>query len=262
MPYIARILIYPIKSLDGVAVNRATVLPGGSLEFDRQFAIFDEKGKFVNGKRNAKVHLLRTSFDLDAQTITLQVQGSEQSEVFNLCEDQIELETWLSHFFDQNVFLRQNKHCGFPDDTDASGPTVISTATLEAVANWFPDISIDSMRSRLRANLEIEDVPAFWEDQLFANPDEVCEFKVGDLRVGGINPCQRCVVPTRDPLTSEAYPQFQKIFMRKRRETLPSWANSSRFNHFFRLSVNTKIPTEEAGKGLEVGDELVMVGNI
>ena len=60
MPYLARILIYPIKSLDGVAVTQATVLKSGALQSDREFAIVDEHGRFVNGKRNAKVHGLRS----------------------------------------------------------------------------------------------------------------------------------------------------------------------------------------------------------
>lgn len=163
MANLARIHIYPIKSLDGIAVNRATVLKSGALQFDRQFAIFDERGKFVNGKRNAKVHLLRTSFDFDAWTVSLRVQGTEQTQVFHLTEERTELEAWLSDYFGQKVSLRQNPLSGFPDDTDACEPTIISTATLEALAARFPGISINQMRSRFRANLEIEDVPAFWE---------------------------------------------------------------------------------------------------
>lgn len=256
MPYLARILIYPIKSLDGVAVTRATVLKSGALECDREFAIFDEHGRFVNGKRNAKVHLLRTSFDLDARTVSLQVQGTEQTQVFHLDQERSELEAWLSNYFGKTVQLRQNLIEGFPDDTNASGPTVISTATIEAIADWFTDISEDEMRQRIRANVEIADVPPFWEDQLFAEADDIVEFQIGSVRFNGVNPCQRCVVLARDALTSVAYPDFQKIFVTKRQETLPSWVPSSRFNHFFRLSVNTRIPESEVGKILQVGDEV------
>jgi uncharacterized protein YcbX len=58
MPYLAGIFIYPIKSLDRIAVTQATILKSGALKHDREFALFDEQGRFVNGKRNAKVHLL------------------------------------------------------------------------------------------------------------------------------------------------------------------------------------------------------------
>jgi hypothetical protein len=261
VPYLSRIILYPIKSLDGVAVTRATVLPSGALEHDREFAILEQQGRFVNGKRNAKAHLVRTQFDFNAATVCLQVQGAEQTRVFHLDEQRAELEAWLSEYFGLQVELRQNSLTGFPDDTDASGPTIISTATLETAASWFPGIGAEEMRRRLRANIEIEGVPPFWEDRLFAEGQgDVIAFQVGDVRFEGINPCQRCVVPTRDSLTGKVYPEFQKIFVEKRKETLPEWAPESRFNHFFRLAVNTRIPASEVGKILQVGDEVKILG--
>ena len=80
-------------------------------------------------------------------------------------------------------------------------------------------------------------------------------FRVGDVQMEGINPCQRCVVPTRDPETGEVDDRFQKIFIQKRQATLPEWVERSRFNHFYRLAVNTRIPTSEAGKLLALGAE-------
>lgn len=148
---------------------------------------------------------------------------------------------------------------GFPDDTNASGPTVISTGTLEEVASWFLDVSVDEMRLRLRANLEIGGVPPFWEDQLFAQEGQCVQFRVGEVLLKGINPCQRCVVPSRDSQTGEVTRNFQKIFIQQRRETLPSWTTLSRFNHFYKLSVNTNVPESEAGKQLHSGDAIAKV---
>lgn len=257
---LAKIIVYPIKSLDGIAVEKATLLSGGALEYDRQFAIFNEKGQFIQGKRNPKVHLLRATFDLNAKTVALGVEGKTGKEAFLLKAENRDLEHWLSDYFGETVFLRANTMMGFPDDTEASGPTVISTATLETVASWFPEIEIQEMRDRLRANLEIDHVPAFWEDRLFADSDSVVEFQIGTVTLQGINPCQRCVVPTRDSRFGKVYPNFQKTFITKRQETLPSWVNSSRFNHYYRLSVNTKIPDSESGKTLAVGDEVKILG--
>jgi hypothetical protein len=64
------------------------------------------------------------------------------------------------------------------------------------------------------------------------------------------------VVPTRDPDTGLVVPDFQKKFMRLREEHLPAWVEAGRFNHFYRLAVNTSIPATEAGKRLRVGDRL------
>jgi uncharacterized protein YcbX len=256
MPYIARILLYPIKSLDGVAVTQAKILQSGVLEYDREFAIIDEQGRFVNGKRNSKIHLLRSFFNLDARTVSLQIQDTESTRVFHLDEERTALEAWLSHYFGKTVQLQQNIFQGFPDDTNAPGPTVISTATIETVAGWFSFISADEMRRRLRTNVEITNVPPFWEDQLFGEADNIVQFQIGSIQFEGINPCQRCIVPTRNSITGEAYTDFQKIFITKRQESLPSGVAASRFNNFYRLSVNTRIPESQANKILQVGNEV------
>ncbi len=262
MPYIARISLYPIKSLDGVDVKSASLLSSGALKFDREFAIFDQRGKFVNGKHNPKVHLVRCQFHLDDRKVSLQLPKSN-SQQFHLDNEQNSLVAALSDFFGFPVTLQQNKKMGFPDDTDSPGPTIISTATLTEVASWFSGVSVDEMRRRIRANIEISGVPAFWEDQLFGEDNNSIAFRIGNVIVEGINPCQRCIVPTRDSLTGESYSNFQKIFINKRRETLPNWVAASRFNHFFRLSVNTKISASEASKKLEIGSHVeILVPNV
>jgi uncharacterized protein len=60
MPHLSKILVYPIKSLDGVEVSQAQILEGGALANDREFAMFDEAGKYVNAKRTEKIHGLRS----------------------------------------------------------------------------------------------------------------------------------------------------------------------------------------------------------
>lgn len=258
MAHLSQIVIYPIKSLDGVAVTEARVLKSGALQYDREFAIVDEQGRFVNGKRNPKVHALRSFFDLNARTVSLQIQDTESTQVFHLDEERTALEAWLSHYFGKTktVQLQQNTFQGFPDDTNALGPTVISTATIETLAGWFSEISTDEMRRRLRTNVEIGDVPPFWEDQLFGEVDNIIQFQIGSIQFEGINPCQRCVVPTRSSITGEAYTDFQKIFITQRQESLPSGVAASRFNHFYRLSVNTRIAESQADQILQVGNEV------
>ncbi|MBD2448074.1 MOSC N-terminal beta barrel domain-containing protein [Nostoc sp. FACHB-152] len=256
MPHLAKIIIYPIKSLDGVEVTPAKILSSGALECDREFAIVDEQGKFVNGKRHAKIHLLRSQFNIANRTISLQIPDQDLPRVFHLDDERQKLAATLSKFFGFPVSLVQNPVMGFPDDTDSPGPTVISTATLAEVASWFPDVSVEQMPRRVRANIEIDDVPPFWEDQLFAQSDQLVSFKVGDVLFYGVNPCQRCIVPTRHPESGAAYPNFQKIFVQQRQASLPKWANSSRFNHFYRLSVNTRLPLSEVGKLLNIADEV------
>ena len=253
MPILHHILLYPIKSLDGVAVAQAEILPGGALAGDREFVIVDQAGRWVNGKRTARVHGLRTEFDLAARRVTL--ASSEQSGgMFHLDSDRAALEEWLSTYFTFPVTLQQNLITGFPDDPDSPGPTLVSTATLATVAAWFEGLEVTEARARFRTNLECGDVPPFWEDQLYGATDAPVSFTIGVVQVQGINPCQRCPVPTRHPLTGVALPQFQKTFGQQRQATLPRWAAANRFNHFYRLAVNTRIDHTQAGKVLRVGD--------
>lgn len=259
MPHLAKIILYPIKSLDGVKVEQAKILASGALELDREFAIFDAQGKFVNGKRNSKIHLIRSKFDILNRTISLQTPQHESPQILHLDVEQEEIGASLSVFLGFAVTLGKNTVLGFPDDLNSPGPTVISTATLTEVASWFSDLNVDQMRRRIRANIEIGGVPAFWEDQLFNQQGDTVSLQVGDVSLFGVNPCQRCIVPIRHPDSGETYPNFQKIFVQQRQATLPDWVDSSYFNHFYRLGVNTRLRPSETGKILQVGNKVDII---
>lgn len=253
MPTLSHISIFPIKSLDGVSVQQARILPGGSLEHDREFAIVDNQGKVVNAKRTAKIHQLRSQFDLSQRMITISVQD-DPPETFSLDHDRDTLADWFSEFFGFAVALHQNQVTGFPDDLQSPGPTIISTATLETMSDWFMDVTVESLRSRFRTNLEFSDTPSFWEDCLYLSKPGGHSFSIGQIALQGINPCQRCIVPTRDQITGEKTPQFQKTLVENRRASLPEWADETAFNHYYRIAVNTCILASEAGKVLKIGD--------
>ena len=97
-PYVSKLFIYPIKSLDRVEVESVTILASGAIEGDREFAIFDEADRFVNGKRNQKVHSLRSQFDLETKTVSLIRQDSQNQATFNLETERNDLENWLSNY--------------------------------------------------------------------------------------------------------------------------------------------------------------------
>jgi uncharacterized protein len=256
MSKLSKILIFPIKSLDPIAVNEVEISDRGALKGDREFAMFNQSGKYINAKRYPKIHLIRAKYELGDRLVHLQIQDQQEVFTFHLDCDRTALTDWFSKFFEQPVELRQNVSNGFPDDPEAWGATVISEATLTTVQSWYanPQISLQQICDRFRTNLEISDTEPFWEDHLFAKSGETVSFKIGDVQFLGTNPCQRCPVPTRDPFTGEVYPEFQKIFTRQREATLPTHIERSRFNHFYRLALNTRIPLTEAGKILKIGD--------
>ena len=73
-PHLARIRIFPLKSLDGVAVDEAVVQRRSGLAGDREFCLVDENGDFVNTKRvGESLVRIRSEFDRILGEITLRV---------------------------------------------------------------------------------------------------------------------------------------------------------------------------------------------
>lgn len=257
MAKLSKILIFPIKSLNAIALDEVEISVGGALKGDREFALFDQTSKYFNAKRSPKFHTLHTSYDLPARLVSIQHYHAQFEPItFQLDRDRQALASWFSEFLGQPLELRQNTSNGFPDDPEAWGATVIAESSLKAVQSWYGALNLEQIRSRFRTNLEVTQTEAFWEDQLFAKAGEVIPFKIGDVQFLGTNPCQRCPVPTRDPFTGEVYPDFQKIFSQQRELHLPLNVERSRFNHFYRLALNTQIPLTEAGKVLKLGDPI------
>jgi uncharacterized protein len=272
-PHLVNIRLHPIKSLDPVSVSEARISPSGGLALDRAWALYSVDGKWVNGKRTPAIHLIRANYSPDLREVTLSVPGDRReipTRTFAFPGAYEDAAEWFSVFFDQQIIVRYSEN-GFPDDTVASGPTIVSTASLESVSDWFtlrnegfgptpqgfPGISLDEARQRFRATLEINGVPAFWEDQLFGEDERsVVRFKIGEVNFEGSNPCARCPVPPRNPQTGEILEGFQKRFTQLRESTLPPWSPRPRFDHFYRLSTNTRVAPTETNKLLRLGDPL------
>jgi len=287
MPTLDRITIYPVKSFDGLDVAEARVLPSGALENDRRWQLTDLEGRVLNAKRTPLFHAIRTEFDLGgagglpsspcnvihlaidpAAVAARAIPGIERlashgPESFPLVPGPDGPCEWLAEVFGQPVLLVERADGGFPDDRDAPGPVVISTASLEAVAGWFR-FDRDECRRRFRANLEIGGCEAFWEDAVasparpelqpslldlpadlpadpYADlpPPEPQAFLIGDVRLQATNVCRRCVVPTRDSRTGRVTEQFREVFETWRGKTMPASVDASAWNHVYRLGVNT-----------------------
>ena len=201
MPYLSGITIYPVKSLDGLRLAEATVLPCGALLNDRRWRLIDTEGRVVNAKRTDRFHSIRAEFEgMDEDSTRLsqsasghfvtlwigheldEMSGNSQSvETFPLIPGSEGPCEWLSDALREHVFLEERVEGGFPDDRDAAGPTVISTETLSEVARWFGWDDAEAKR-RFRMNLELTaeskevssderenselTYEAFWEDRL------------------------------------------------------------------------------------------------
>jgi uncharacterized protein YcbX len=289
-PSLAAIRRYPVKSLTADAREQATLVAAGGIEGDREWAMvagpadapFEPgsadvggDGEYINGKRTAKVHRLASTYVPRADggpalRIRRREDPSDEQVVFPLYDGRpvenpageadvhADLNDWLSDYFDQPVSVRWHGG-GQQDDRKRHGPTIVSTATLREVAAWF-DFDVASARRRFRANLEIEGVPPFWEDRLFTDQGDVVRFRVDDAELLGVTPCQRCVVPTRDPDTGAETPEFRARFVEHREATLPEWTACDRFDNPYHLMTLSHVPSESVGMAIEVGDTVERLG--
>jgi uncharacterized protein len=257
--HLAAIWIYPVKSLDGCSVTSAQVLPSGALALDRRWALLDEDGQPWTAKRSPQIHQLRFSFQADTQR--WQLQWASETITGRLPDDADRLGAFCSRVLQRPLTLVEDAEAGWPDDIVSSGPTVISTATLAAVAGWFPNLTADEVRRRFRANLEITGVAAFEEDRLFGpSSDTPQRFRIGPVDWLGVNPCQRCVVPSRDSHTGEIIAGFSREFSRQREQALPDEVSRDQFTHYYRLSVNTRL-AHGAGSTITSGDPVVLASD-
>jgi len=275
MAHVARISIFPVKSLDGVAVDETRVLEAGALEHDRRWRLVDADGRVINAKRVPGLAAIRAAVDPAAGRIDLAIDPAAVTAAagpsrrglggasFPLVPGPAGPCGWLAEAVGMPVLLQERADGGFPDDRDAAGPTVVATATLIEVARWF-GLELDECRRRFRVNLEIDGWEAFAEDALASPawpdlgatatltsppggdasvaewpPPHPREFSVDGVIVRAAGVCRRCPVPTRNSRTGAETSAFREVFESRRRQTMRSDVDVAHWNGLYRLTINT-----------------------
>lgn len=251
MASVSRIRVYPVKSLDPVSKSRVRITDIGGLADDRTFALFDADDEVVNGKRTDQIHGISAQIDIETNSIALAPNQSEAHQEFHLEDDRESLEAWFSEYFDMDIYLDETTGGGFTDSSAGAGPTILSEATLEELASWFSDITTEEILRRLRPNIVLEGVPAFWEDSLVDTT-----FSIGDTTLRGVKPVPRCVVPTRDSDTGAITPNFSKTFSENREQTLPDWSPPDEFDHYYKVMIIAAVDEDSYGSAIRVEDEV------
>ncbi|GAD52336.1 hypothetical protein MBEHAL_1096 [Halarchaeum acidiphilum MH1-52-1] len=262
-----RIRLYPVKGFDPIEVGTADVTAAGTLAGDRKYAMCDpgadaiETGEDVqfrayNGKQSDRLHELATDFD--PGTEAFDVETAEEHRAFELgtADGRAAASEWLGSYLDLAVEVRVDAPPSFVDRPDL-GPSVISAATLEEVASWYDEMTVENARQRLRANVEVSGVPAFWEDRFVG--EDAPAFEVNGVRFEGAEPCARCVVPERDPETGEPLAGFRETFLRRREATFPEWGDREAFEHLYAVMLISRIPAPSRDGRIRVGDDVRVV---
>ena len=260
--HIEKITVYPIKSFDGVDVQRAELRANGSLKGDREFAFFTNEGERVTAKkavqwREDHLFKIRITYDDEGKMATFNAPNME-SETLNLYADADKISAWMSKALGREVTLRQNSECGFPDEETHGGPTIIGSETLKSLGEELGHS--DSIGPRLRANIVIGGLQAFGDDQLYSKKGMAVPLKMGNLEILGVRPTGRCVVPSIGPDTGIKDDDFIKKLMTTRKQSVIG--NDIAFDrikpkNFFCAAVNTEAASQQAGC-IKVGDSVTM----
>jgi uncharacterized protein YcbX len=218
---LTEIWIYPIKSLGGIPLNKATVMPKG-LEYDRRWMLVDNDGVCMTQRIYPQLALFKTAFSNDHLLITFKEKSirillnpsannaSQQVVIWDDTVTTFEVDRETSNWFSTAAGVTC-KLVYFPEENarpvdprykvndeqvslaDAYPFLIIGEGTLQDLnERLVKPVPMD----RFRPNFVFTQGDAFEEDS-WRN------FSIGNIQFVGVKLCARCVLTTVDQKTSE-----------------------------------------------------------
>jgi uncharacterized protein YcbX len=211
---------YPIKSLGGVALERAKVTDRG-LQYDRRWLLVDDQNCFLTQREHPNMALLRLQLQADSLQVShsqggiepLQVPFQPQAgglevdiwgEQCSALEVSKEANAWFSQVLGQTcklVYMPQESH-------RLVDPDYARHQELTSFSDGYPFLligqaSLDELNARLEVALPMN---RFRPNLVFSGgipyqEDHWKGFSVADLLFYCVKPCARCIVITTDQET-------------------------------------------------------------
>lgn len=217
---LAEIWVYPLKSMGGISLTEARVLPKG-LELDRRWMLVDETGMFITGREYPILSLFQLTLDKQLLTITFNHESIDipvnnaagptvQAIVWNDMVSVQEVSDRHNHWFSERLGKRV-RLVHFPEENPRPvDPLLTPQNTHTSLSDAYPFLiigqsSLDDLNTRLdnpvamnrfRPNFVFTGGNAFEEDT-WKN------FSIGTNRFVCVKHCSRCVLTTIDPETGE-----------------------------------------------------------
>ena len=264
---LSQLYIYPIKSLGGIALDRAEVTDRG-LAHDRRYMLVDPAGNFLTIRQHPRMTLLQPQLTETGLRVAPRHAPDDVLELPHgqYADRQREVVIWNNRVGARPVsaaadawFSRQlGLGCSLVYMPDASYRPITPSSGLRppgptSFADAYPflligEASLADLNERIddgqhydmlrfRPNLVLRGGAPYVEDTLTA-------FQIGAIRFTGVEPCARCGVPTVDPTTAEEHPARQPL------ATLAKYRRTNR-------RINFGMNLIHAGRGeLKVGDTI------
>lgn len=220
MVNLSQIFVYPVKSMRGLQLSHAQIIPGG-LTFDRIFMLTDCHGKFITARQYPQLVRFTPSLTLegmvitapDNQSITVKLAdfspAMQPTEVWgNQFTAHTALESineWLSARLNQPVQLRwvgpelTRRIRRFPEIplsfADAYPFLLINQSSFDALQQRCP---ATLELPQFRPNFVVNGVPAFAEDSWKT-------IRIGEIIFDVAKPCSRCILTTVNVKTGKPH---------------------------------------------------------
>ncbi|WP_371374395.1 MOSC domain-containing protein [Thalassotalea aquiviva] len=258
------IMIYPIKSTAGIALNKAHIGDTG-LPLDRHFVITDLNGKFITGRTKAQLVHVKTK--MQGQALSVRAPGMPDLELnpLNFANEYQQVQVWQDKIDGQTCnkeaddWFSQylNTPCRLFYYGHKSARQVVNSEHQLSFADGFPLLgiskaSLDDLNQKLaepvtmaqfRPNLIFSGTLPFAEDGWLQIAIGECQFLVA-------KPCSRCIFTTVDALTGERNP------LREPLTTLMKYRQAEDGQIYFGQNM---IPLTKGE--LNVGDEVRILSN-
>lgn len=231
---ITQLTIYPVKSMKGIGLDRATLTPRG-LEHDRRFMVVRENGRFVTQRDLPRLALVHTALEEEGVVLSMDGHGNITLPSDNTAGERIltnvwgdpcealdqgeEISRWLTQALRSDIPLRLVRMA--PDYVrPQTQPENLGADTHTFFADAAPFlVAGESSLARLNAELEARGhhtVPMnrFRPNIVVRGLEPFAEHAAGGLECDryGLkfcHPCERCVVTTIDQSTAEKDPGWQ-----------------------------------------------------
>jgi uncharacterized protein len=218
MKRVSALYIYPVKSLGGIALNSAHVLPKG-LQYDRRWMLVDENNQFLTQRVHAGMALFKTAMHEDGIVVRYRDKG-DIIIPFQSSGELLRATVWNDEVLVQEVSKAHNewfsamlgikcKLVQFPENHERKvDPDYALDNDETSLSDGYPVLligqaSLDDLNSRLeqevsinrfRPNIVVEGSVPFEEDTWK-------KFSIGHAKFAGVKPCARCVMTTVDQET-------------------------------------------------------------
>ncbi|MBX2946547.1 MAG: MOSC domain-containing protein [Cyclobacteriaceae bacterium] len=217
---LSEIWIYPIKSLGGIRLDKAIVLPKG-LEHDRRWMLVDEQNRFITQREHPELALFQLT--INNKQLTILHQANQQSVQFNInthstyaetvtiWDDQVqafEVDQTISKWFSDQLKMKC-RLMHFPETNSRPVDTAYAIKNDQvSLADGYPFLiigqsSLDDLNKRLPDPISMQ---RFRPNFVFTGGDPYEEdhwknFTIGEVKFVGVKNCSRCVLTTVDPKT-------------------------------------------------------------